>query len=58
LSVGENQKVLETVAGQEIGEVLERKNIDPVFCPENRSARVNDDPAAQSLKICHGAFVA
>jgi hypothetical protein len=46
---------LETVASQEIREVLKRKDIDAVLCSQNRSARIDDDPAAQSLKLCHGA---
>jgi hypothetical protein len=46
---------LEIVASQEIGEVLKRKDIDAVLCSQNRSARIDDDPAAQSLKLRHGA---
>jgi hypothetical protein len=46
---------LEIVASQEIGEVLKRKDIDAILCSQNRSARIDDDPAAQSLELCHGA---
>jgi len=46
---------LETVVGQEIREVLKRKDIDPVLCSQNRSTMTDDDPPAQSLKLCHGA---
>jgi len=35
---------LETVASQEIREVLKRKDIDAVLCSQNRSTRVDDDP--------------
>jgi hypothetical protein len=46
---------LEIVASQEIREVLKRKDIDAILCSQNRSARIDDDPAAQSLKLRHGA---
>ena len=35
--------------------MLKRKDIDTVLSSQNRSTRVDDDPAAQSLKLCHGA---
>jgi hypothetical protein len=44
---------LETAASQEIGEVLKRKDIDAVLCSQNRSTRIDDNSAAQSLKVCH-----
>jgi len=37
---------LETVARQEIREMLKRKDIDAVLCSQNRSARIDDDPTA------------
>jgi hypothetical protein len=46
---------LQIVASQEIREVLKRKDIDAILCSQNRSSRIDDDSAAQSLKLRHGA---
>ncbi len=45
---------LQAAAGQKVGEVLERKDIDAVLRFQNRSTRVDDDPAGQPLKLGHG----
>jgi len=41
-------------AGQKVGEMLERKDIDAVLRFQNRSARVDDDPTDQPFKVCYG----
>jgi len=41
-----NSYLEKMVSCEEIGEVVKRKDIDAVLCPEYRSTRIDNDPAA------------
>ena len=46
---------LQGVGGQLLGEVLEWKDLDTIYCLQDRSTGVDDDPAPQPGKLRYSA---